>query len=59
LRQAHANDLLIEQLEGDATLAKTHHPQSVALQARLAKEVHVWPFPSPVEFLPRSSSPLF
>jgi len=24
-RQAHANDLLIEQLEGDAGLAKTHH----------------------------------
>jgi len=51
-RQAHANDLLIAQLEGDAALAKTHHRKAWPFKARLGKkEVHVWPFLLRVEFL--------
>src|SRR5712664_2734397 len=50
-RQAHANDLLIEQLEGDATLAKTHHRKAWPFKPAWQKEVHVWPFLLRVEFL--------
>src|ERR1700682_6441809 len=50
-RQAHANDLLIEQLEGDAALAKTHHRKAWPFQPGWQKEVHVWPFLLRIEFL--------
>ena len=50
-RQAHANDLLIEQLEGDAALAKTHHRKAWPFKPGWQKEVHVWPFLLRVEFL--------
>jgi len=49
--QAHANDLLIEQLKGDAALAKTHHRKAWPFQVGWQKEVHVWPFLLRVEFL--------
>jgi hypothetical protein len=50
-RQAHANDLLIEQLEGDAALAKTHHRKAWPFKSGWQKEIHVWPFLLRVEFL--------
>src|SRR5258708_33861738 len=50
-RQAHANDLLIEQLEGHATLAKTHHRKAWPFKPGWQKEVHVWPFLLRAEFL--------
>src|SRR6267142_2732702 len=50
-RQAHANDLLIAQLEGDAALAKTHHRKAWPFKPGWQKEVHVWPFLLRVEFL--------
>src|SRR6266850_2515817 len=50
-RQAHANDVLIEQLAGDAALAKTHHRKAWPFQPGWAKEVHVWPFLLRIEFL--------
>ncbi len=50
-RQAHANDLLIEQLEGDAALAKTHHRKAWPLKPGWQKEVHVWPCLLRIEFL--------
>src|SRR6266852_2807596 len=50
-KQAHANDLLIEQLEGDAALAKTHHRKSWPFKPGWQKEVHVWPFLLRIEFL--------
>src|SRR5216684_3581048 len=50
-RQAHANDLLIERLEGDAALAKTHHRKAWPFKPGWQKEVHVWPFLLRVEFL--------
>ena len=50
-RQAHANDLLIEQLEGDAALARTHHRKAWPFQPGWQKEIHVWPFLLRVEFL--------
>jgi hypothetical protein len=50
-RQAHANDLLIEQLEGDVALAKTHHRKAWPFQPGWQKEIHVWPFLLRVEFL--------
>src|SRR6202048_41318 len=50
-RQAHANDLLIEQLEGDAGLAKTHHRKAWPFKPGWQKEVHVWPFFLRIDFL--------
>jgi hypothetical protein len=50
-KQAHANDVLIEQLAGDAALAKTHHRKAWPFKAGWQKEVHVWPFLLRVEFL--------
>ena len=43
--------LLIEQLEGDAALAKTHHRKAWPFQPGWQKEIHVWPFLLRVEFL--------
>jgi len=51
VRQARANDQLIEQLEGDAVLAKTHHRKTWPFRPGWAKEVHVWPFLLRIEFL--------
>src|SRR5260370_40757894 len=50
-RQAHANDVLIEQLAGDPALAKTHHRKAWPFQPGWQKEVHGWPFLLRVEFL--------
>jgi hypothetical protein len=50
-KQAHANDQLVEQLEGDAALAKTHHRKTWPFRAGWQKEVHVWPFLLRIEFL--------
>jgi cytochrome b/b6/petD-like protein len=50
-KQAHANDQLIEQLEGDAALAKTHHRKTWPFKPGWQKEVHVWPFLLRIEFL--------
>jgi hypothetical protein len=51
LRQAHANDRLIAQLEGDPALAKTHHRKVQPYKPGWAKEVHVWPFLLRIELL--------
>jgi hypothetical protein len=51
VKQARANDQLIEQLEGDAALAKTHHRKTWPFKPGWAKEVHVWPFLLRIEFL--------
>ena len=50
-KQAHANDLLIAQLEADAALAKTHHRKAWPFKPGWQKEVHVWPFLLRIEFL--------
>ncbi len=50
-RQARANDRLIAQLEGDTTLAKTHHRKTWPWRPGWQKEIHVWPFLLRVEFL--------
>ena len=50
-RQAVANDKLIDQLEGDAKLAKTHHRKTWPWRPHWARDVHVWPFLLRVEFL--------
>jgi hypothetical protein len=42
MRQAHANDRLIAQLEADPALAKTHHRKTQPWKPGWAKEVHVW-----------------
>jgi hypothetical protein len=49
--QARANDQLIEQLEADPALAKTHHRKTWPFRPGWQKEVHVWPFLLRVEFL--------
>ncbi len=50
-RQAKANDSLIEQLEADPALAKTHHRKAWPFKPGWQREVHVWPFLLRVEFL--------
>ncbi len=50
-KQAHANDKLIEQLEADPALAKTHHRKTWPFKPGWQKEIHVWPFLLRVEFL--------
>jgi len=51
LRQAHANDRLIAQLEADPAMAKTHHRKVQPYKPGWAKEVHVWPFLLRIELL--------
>jgi len=51
MRQAHANDRLIAQLETDPALAKTHHRKVQPWKPGWAKEVHVWPFLLRIELL--------
>src|ERR1043165_7411635 len=50
-RQAFANDRLIDQLDGDPAMAKTHHRKTLPWRPEWTKEVHVWPFLLRVEFL--------
>ena len=51
VKQARANDQLIEQLETDPALAKTHHRKAWPFRSGWQKEIHVWPFLLRVEFL--------
>lgn len=51
LRQAFANDRLVEQLGDDKDLAKTHHRKVHPFQKGWAREVAVWPFLLRMEFL--------
>jgi hypothetical protein len=51
VKQARANDQLIEQLETDPALAKTHHRKTWPFRPGWQKEVHVWPFLLRIEFL--------
>jgi hypothetical protein len=50
-RQARANDRLIEQLEQDPKLAKTHHRKTWPWRPHWARELHVWPYLLRIEFL--------
>ena len=51
LRQSFANDRLIEQLEKDPEMAKTHHRKTQPWKPGWAQELHVWPFLLRIEFL--------
>lgn len=51
IRQARKNDKLIEQLETDPKLAKTHHRKVEPWRPGWAKELHVWPYLVRIEFL--------
>lgn len=50
-KQAKENDRLIEQLEADPKLAKTHHRKTWPWQPNWARELHVWPYLLRIEFL--------
>jgi hypothetical protein len=50
-KQAFANDRLVEQLESDPAMAKTHHRKTFPYKPEWPKEVHVWPFLLRIEFL--------
>lgn len=50
-KQARANDRLIEELEADPKLAKTHHRKTWPWQPNWARELHVWPYLLRIEFL--------
>src|SRR5712671_7182562 len=51
IKQARANDQLIEELESDPKLAKTHHRKAEPWRPGWAKELHVWPYLVRIEFL--------
>jgi len=51
VRQAVANDRLIEELESDPKLAKTHHRKVEPWRPGWARELHVWPYLVRIEFL--------
>ncbi len=51
LRQAFANDRLIDSLEADPDMAKTHHRKVEPFQKGWARELHVWPYLLRMEFL--------
>ena len=51
IRQAKQNDHLIEQLEQDPQLAKTHHRKVEPWRPGWARELHVWPYLVRIEFL--------
>ncbi len=50
-RQALRTDALIDQLNADPALAKTHHRKVFPWKAGWEREVHVWPFLLRIEFL--------
>ena len=51
IKQAVANDKLIEQLEADPKLAKAHHRKVEPWRPGWAREIHVWPYLVRIEFL--------
>jgi hypothetical protein len=51
IKQARANDRLVEQLEQDPQLAKTHHRKAEPWRPGWAREIHVWPYLVRIEFL--------
>ncbi|HVF50936.1 MAG TPA: hypothetical protein VNA19_12660 [Pyrinomonadaceae bacterium] len=51
IKQAQRNDQLLDQLEADPQLAKTHHRKTEPWRPGWAREIHVWPFLVRVEFL--------
>jgi hypothetical protein len=51
VRQANRNDRLIDQLEQDPQLAKTHHRKVEPWRPGWARELHVWPYLVRIEFL--------
>ncbi|HEV2862985.1 MAG TPA: hypothetical protein VGX48_18360 [Pyrinomonadaceae bacterium] len=50
-RQARDNDRLVEDLEADPQLAKTHHRKTLPWRPGWAREIHVWPYLVRVELL--------
>src|SRR5258705_749946 len=51
IKQARANDQLIEELQADPKLAKTPHRKAEPWRPGWAKELHVWPYLVRIEFL--------
>ena len=51
LRQAFANDRLIDSLETDPEMAKTHHRKTQPWKPGWAREIQVWPYLLRMEFL--------
>ena len=51
VKQAIDNDRLIDQLEADPKLAKTHHRKVEPWRPGWAREIHVWPYLVRIEFL--------
>jgi hypothetical protein len=50
-RQARANDKLVQQLEADPKLAKTHHRKTWPWNSNWARDLHVWRYLLRIEFL--------
>lgn len=51
IKQSIANDRLIQQLETDPKLAKSHHRKVEPWRPGWAREIHVWPYLVRIEFL--------
>ncbi len=50
-KQARGNDELVEQLEANPAMARTHHRKTFPFKPGWQKEIHVWPFLLRMEFL--------
>ncbi|MGB7925512.1 MAG: hypothetical protein WCF57_19900 [Pyrinomonadaceae bacterium] len=51
IKQARENDRLVDRLEEDPQLAKTHHRKVEPWRPGWARELHVWPYLVRIEFL--------
>ncbi|MBA2734330.1 MAG: cytochrome C, partial [Acidobacteria bacterium] len=51
VKQAREHDQLIDRLESDPQLAKTHHRKALPWRPGWAREIHVWPYLVRVEFI--------
>ena len=51
IKQARDNDRLIDNLQSDPQLAKTHHRKALPWRPGWARELHVWPYLVRIEFL--------
>ena len=51
IKQAIANDRLVDELQADPKLAKTHHRKVEPWRPGWAREIHVWPYLVRIEFL--------
>jgi hypothetical protein len=50
-KQSRDNDRLVEDLQADPQLARTHHRKTLPWRPGWAREIHVWPYLVRIEFI--------